>query len=314
MVRRIYIFLLIIFFSRGYSQNLVSNSSYEDTLTCQQWINLGAGIQMVVYPWYRAVKTPDYWCPSTYLNFCGASGVSPNTFAGIRIPRTGVGMAGFAIFTNSREIIGTPLQDTLIQNHIYYVEFYVSPGGNCQLQTDDIGAYLSDSLDPGPVYQYNILPQIENPQGNIINDTLGWTKISGYYTASGNECFVYIGNFKSDSNTTYDTIYSAALNSAYYFLDDVSIVDCTAVGIKENAALQFQLLNNLVGSSLQFTSATKVNRCFIYDMVGNKLKEFVLNQNNSTYTVNVADLSNGMYLLMVEDRNTKRGVRKFVKN
>ncbi len=314
MVRKVVcIFLLIIFLKKGYSQNLVSNSSYEDTLTCQQWINLGAGIHMVVYPWYRAVKTPDYWCPSTYLNFCGASGVSPNTFAGIRIPRTGVGMAGFAMFTNSREIIGTPLQDTLIQNHIYYVEFYVSPGGNCQLQTDDIGAYLSDSLDPGPVYQYNILPQIENPQGNIINDTLGWTKISGYYTASGNECFVYIGNFKSDSNTTYDTIYSAALNSAYYFLDDVSLIDCTATGINEQQQVSFNLLQNPVINSICFTSPFKINAAKVYNTLGVAVKECEFAIQNS-YKIDVADLPRGVYFLQVETKDKRRVVRKFVKN
>ena len=313
MIRKISIFLLIVFLSKGYSQNSVSNTSFEDTVTCQQWLNLGPG-KLICIPWYTAIGTSDYFNFSAALNFCGASAICPATPFGYKNPRTGIGMAGFGMATNYREIIGEPFQDSMVGGHVYYVEFYVSRCPNCQLITDDIGAYFSDSLNVGPVYLFNIIPQVENPQGNMLSDTTGWTKISGYYTASGGEQFIYIGNFKSDSNTTYDTVAGAgpSWNFGYYFLDDVSLVDCTATGMNEQQQVTFNLIQNPVVNSVCFTSPLKINVAKVYSTLGLAIKEceFV---NQSSYKIDAADLPRGVYFLQVETKDKRRGVKKFIK-
>ena len=55
---------------------------------------------------------------------------------------------------------------------------------------------------------------------------------SGQYTAFGGEQYILIGNFFSDAFTNKLTK-NGNLNAAYYYIDDVSVVDCTGIGISE---------------------------------------------------------------------------------
>ena len=231
------VFFMIISVVKG--QNLVQNPDFEDTLTCVQYTQLGGTYFMFCYPWFTAYASPDYFNCNLPINYCGAIGACPTTSVyGTKYPLNGVGMAGFAPFTINmngyKEIIGEGLPNSLLQNHLYYIEFYVSPANNCEYVTDDIGALFSvDSLSMDTFQTFTVIPQVANAQGNILNDTASWTKISGYYNASGGESYLYIGNFKSDTNTTIDSISGAFWNFSYYFLDDVSLIDCTAAGINE---------------------------------------------------------------------------------
>ncbi|HQU99978.1 MAG TPA: T9SS type A sorting domain-containing protein [Bacteroidia bacterium] len=313
-MRKIFVIVIILIlqFNSVHSQNIIANGSFEDTVTCQQWLNLSNGL-LICIPWFMAMGTPDYFSNSIFLNFCGASTLYPNSILGYQLPRTGSGMAGFELKNMNTEMISSSIQP-MIQSHLYFLSYYISLCNNCKYVTDDIGAYLSiDSLNPDSILTLNLSPQVSNPQGNYINDTAGWTLISGYYQAIGGEQYLYIGNFKNAANTTFDTIAGASYWGSYYFLDDVSLIDCTATSIVENTALQFQSLNNPVNGTLQFITATKVNRCFIYDMIGNKISTYNLNQNTNTYTVSVTDLKQGMYLLVIEDIEKRRGMRKFIK-
>jgi hypothetical protein len=59
-------------------------------------------------------------------------------------------------------------------------------------------------------------------------------KISGEYIAHGGEQYITIGNFYTDSNTdTIEVSNYQNRHSAYYYIDDVSIIDCTEQGIEE---------------------------------------------------------------------------------
>ncbi len=316
-MKKIILIFIYLFFQEAKAQNLIVNGSFEDTLTCQQWINMGMTPHLISYQWYQAIASPDYFNPSVALNFCGASALCPNTPFGYQSAKTGVGFAGFSIGNNGisgyKEVIGAPMSLTMTSNHLYYIEFYLSASNNGKYVTDDIGAYFAvDSLNPDSTYTYNILPQVENPQGNIINDTAGWTKVSGYYTAAGGERFIYIGNFKSDANTTFDSIAGATYLGSYYFLDDVSIIDCTSVGINEQQPIAFNLLQNPVVNSVCFTSPFKINAAKVYNILGVKVKvcEFTMQSN---YKIDVADLPRGVYFLQVETIDKRRGVRKFIK-
>jgi hypothetical protein len=67
-------------------------------------------------------------------------------------------------------------------------------------------------------------PQIYNPIGFYITDTLNWTKISGIYTAEGGEEWITIGNFFNDDETTaIEFLGGEGSIVSYYALDDVSI-------------------------------------------------------------------------------------------
>jgi hypothetical protein len=71
-----------------------------------------------------------------------------------------------------------------------------------------------------------LVPQIQSNLG-IITDTLNWIAISGTYTATGDEKYMVLGNFKSDvaTNTLLinPTYLPTLVNDIY--IDDVSCMD-----------------------------------------------------------------------------------------
>ena len=296
------------------AQNLVLNPSFEDTITCP----IGTWAMQCRY-WYSAsVGSPDYFSEQPDI-FCSTSYV-PQNQVGFQYARTGIAYVGlgpfvsttFPSFANRREYIGGGLSDTLKHGHEYCVSFYVSVAEEFKYVVDGIGLYLS--VDSAVDYTINtnlsFVPQISNLAGNIIYDTLNWVQISGSYIANSGEKYLTIGNFKDDANTMIDSTSSTA-NSAYYFIDDVSVIDCT-VGINEvndnkdvgrlypNPANTVVYYENVLGED----ESGKVK---LMDMLGKEIKEYKLTKGSNLISIPVSELSKGVYMVKVEitERNSE---------
>jgi len=246
--------------------------------------------------WYTAnIGSPDYFSEQPDI-FCGTSYV-PQSGVGYQYARTGIAYVGLATlmqplnpnYINRREYVGGELSDTLKQGHEYCVSFYVSVAEELKYVTDGIGLYLS--VDSAVDYTINtnlsFVPQIENPAGNIIYDTLNWVQISGTYIANGGEKYLTIGNFKDNANTMIDSINNSVPQSqyeSYLFIDDVSVIDCT-VGIGE-------VNDNLSSGKLYPNPATKVvyfennlsekenGTLQLMDITGREMASYKLNKGN----------------------------------
>ena len=213
-------------------QNLVPNPSFETLISCPDLE--GATFYSYTPPWFSPnLNTPDI------LNACAVNPylVVPNTGIGYQQAHTGVGYGGFAWAFSSIncEYLSVKLNTALLSGRKYCINFFVNPGNYTAMGIDRIGAYIStDSLHVGTYGYLQFIPQIENPTGNILTDTVNWTEISGEYIASGGEQFINIGVFRPDSmiQTAYiDTIHAGLW--PYYFLDDVSVTLCDTTGIYE---------------------------------------------------------------------------------
>ncbi|MBL0051637.1 MAG: T9SS type A sorting domain-containing protein [Bacteroidetes bacterium] len=221
------------------------------------------------------------------------------------------------LYIELRELIGYPFTNPLIANHNYYLEFYISCADSAPFALEGIGAYFSVDTPffngwPGLIFT----PQVHSPLGYVLNDVTTWTKISGNFIAGGGENVMTLGVLFPDSALTIDTINTNTLltiGGAYYYLDDVTLIDCTAVGLAEIAALDFQLLNNPVNDVLYFTSYQKITNAYITDMLGEIILQNEFNDVYFNYQINVATLPRGIYLLAVEDKNKRRVVQKFLK-
>ena len=319
MKKRLVILISLVVFKSN-AQNLVLNPSFENTIPCWIFINLGTW-QMQCTNWYSASGgSPDYFS-ETYDQMCYALPV-PQSTAGYQYARTGVAYVGLAPFfttifpsyVNRREYIGGILSDTLKQGHEYCISFYVSVADGMKYVIDGMGLYLS--VDSAVDYTINtnlsFIPQISNPSGNIIYDTLNWVQISGTYIANGGEKYLTIGNFNDDINTLVDST-SGTLMGAYLFIDDVSVVDCT-VGINEieNHQLQFFISPNPVDYELrikyEFTNATLE----ITNVLGNVVLIESVKSDEKNIKINVSNFSKGVYFVKVfNDKGVT--VKKFVK-
>jgi gliding motility-associated-like protein len=219
----IFYFLFFIFCSN--SQNLIVNPSFEDTTQCPS-----TGGQIVYAPnWVSANgASPDLFnsCADDILTGVGF----PNTGFGYQYPRTGNGCAGFFAICGvavCREYIQTQLIDTLIKDKEYCLTFYVCLSNPSTGAVSQVGAHFSNT----PIFISSIsnlpyTPQVINPFGNYLIDTLNWMKISGQYTAIGGEKYITIGCF--NDNSTLDSIYfgNGAVQGTYYYIDDVSLQLC----------------------------------------------------------------------------------------
>lgn len=310
--------ILIAICQSVHSQNIIQNSSFEDTIPALT--NPDYGGPGSAPPWFTVLQSPDYLSETYYLPMF--SGVPSNPF-GYQYARNGIACLGFgsyvpnATFPDARELIGYPFSNPLISNHNYYLEFYISCGDSASFALDGVGAYFSVDTPfkygwPGLIFT----PQVHSPLGYVLNDVTNWTKISGNFIAAGGEKVMTIGVLFPDSLLTIDTLNTntfLTIGASYYYLDDVTLIDCTAVGMAEVSAIDFQLLNNPVNDALHFTSYQKITGAYITDMLGKIILQNEFNDAYFNYQINVATLPRGIYLLVVEDKNKRRVVKKFLK-
>ncbi|MFA6923592.1 MAG: gliding motility-associated C-terminal domain-containing protein [Bacteroidales bacterium] len=251
MKKIILLILLIIFTALLKAQdqlyNLINNYSFEDSIKCPY----AQGQVEFAKHWIAPVTISS---PAEYYNGNCSGGLggafsTPNAICGYQIPKTGKAYIGFHgvahaksktnIDKDAREYIETQFIDLLKINNNYYINFYISLADKSGYAISSMGAHISDTLiHKNSDYKYFPLPtQIQNIKGKIIADTINWTKISGIYKAQGGEQYITIGNFNTDSLSDTLCINPSAwlFESAYYYLDDVSVYDITAEAGRDTA-------------------------------------------------------------------------------
>lgn len=224
------------------AQNLVPNPGFEYHTRCPDNVTELA----LAFPWFKPTDTtPDYY------NACAGNsnaGVPKNLF-GFQTAHGGQAYAGAVMFEAGwREYVEVPLLSPLVEYHTYSISFYVSLATNyphCAI--DDVGAYLSvNKLTQAGDGFISRTPQVRNPPGNFLNSS-DWTLIQGTYTAVGGEKYLTIGDFDSDANTPYDPASGKFGAFAYYYIDDVSVVDISSCS--NNGCITITSPNDIVVST-----------------------------------------------------------------
>jgi gliding motility-associated-like protein len=219
-------FILIFLLPISSAQNLILNSSFEENSTCplgliDKIFHWQAGSPI----WPKVFDTCDY----TLNKYFGVP-VNLDSSLGYQLPRNGKAYAGINVFYTMplvREYLKYEFQNRLIKDKEYCLTFYVNLTNYSRFAIANIGAYFTDSslyCNSIPcILDYK--PQVFNPPTNIISDTVEWTKISGCFTALGNEKYMLIGNFTQDSLVNKDTSrYIPSFDwSTFYYIDDVSL-------------------------------------------------------------------------------------------
>lgn len=195
--------------------NLVPNPGFDVLEFCP-----GDHGQLVsAMPWTSQTGTPDIFhtCATSVLYR------APYPYICMYVPpHNGEGYAGITVY-GTREFLECNLTEPLQAGRPYYVRFYVAADENCHNQppgfSDAISLMLRRSGDPNANFEI-----IAENSGQVITDTMNWTKISRCYYARGDERNVRIGNPKPDAQSIYETStpdYPYPEN--YMFVDDVFI-------------------------------------------------------------------------------------------
>jgi len=235
-----FLFLLIGLIVNGYSQNLVLNPGFEEYIHCPKGLNVS--VSKSVKNWYG--------CGANYFNKCGY------IFSQKQEPRTGQGYVSTDLSIanikdknlRSDDYLEGTLKCSLNKGQLYYFEMYLLLNKYFNqniVAVDKIDLYFFNKLqkDLNSIYQIS-KPDIEFLNNNFYSDTLNWMKLSGYYTARGEENYFIIGNYYLHDQVNYISVRKEKkCNSkkkhkksiycnevADYFIDDVKLVPVDSLG------------------------------------------------------------------------------------
>jgi len=236
--KQILIILLFFFNIDVFSQNIVSNPSFEvydncpekinQLHLCNKWVSTGNG------------ASPDYFnsC-SLYNKYIGYSVGVPNNFAGYQNSKTGDGYAGIVLLVNDdryfyREYIQGELIEEMILEKEYEIEFFISLAESSSFYSDRISVCLSKKKLLKSDTPYSAL-HCENSliiHDLALNDKERWISIRSKFIASGGEKYITIGVFVNDltkkefKKIKKNNVTLEGKSHCYYYIDDVSVTRC----------------------------------------------------------------------------------------
>ena len=292
------------------AQNLVPNSSFEIYSSCPNGSIWPNEINKAT-PWHNpTTSSPDYFDTCSNSSF----GVPLNAY-GYHYPNTGGAYAGLFCFSydhsSTRDYIQVQLTDSLQAGLQYCISFFLVPaiGSSNKIAITRMGIlFTANAISSSNHSYFNYTPQVESPIGFYITDTLNWTQVTGNFTAAGGERFVTIGNFRTDANTdTISIVYGSGFSKqAYYYIDDISIVNCATGVAKITFDEKATIYPNPTSdqSTLHFDNTKKeICTLTLYNQCG-QIMRTINNITSDQVVIQKNDLTNGLYyfVLRTSDR------------
>jgi hypothetical protein len=210
-MKKLLLFSIFLFPISIFSQSLVLNSDFEDSLQCPS--GSGAFVNYVANWTKPSYGSADYFYTGCTMNTTDEQPHSGNAYGGIIVYDP----------ANYREYMTGHLSSPLTAGTMYTVAFYVSLNNSCMKAINEIGAYVTSTN----IYNTNTLPILVTPQveGNTpYTDTSGWQLVQGSFTASGGEQYIIIGCFRADSAMTMTNVSNVGWGDIYYYVDDVCLI------------------------------------------------------------------------------------------
>lgn len=214
-------------FQQEEAYNFVPNPSFEETLKEPCGWNQGNGKFGTWLPdWTSPTETtPDLFSTRT-RSTCWSN---PSKHSdGHQRPKDGDNMLGIKCYgtggtdTYWHEYAQIELKESLKEDSLYYIEFYVNASHRASRICNNIGAVVQvealETRDRKPLY---ITPTI-NSEKMLKQSILGWKKVTGVFKADGGEKHIIIGNFYRDAATKTQRL-ETGRDGAYYYLDAVML-------------------------------------------------------------------------------------------
>lgn len=222
-------FLILLLFIKlfAFSQNLVPNPSFEDTIYCPT----NSGELIATKFWYSPTAGT-----SDYFNRCSDQNI------GIKIPNTGLGYqntsgngyTGMQIFFDPYgadwiEYIQVQLIEPLKADYLYNFSFLINLANTSNYAIEKIGAWMTPNsvVSNSTSKLFSSPPTVQNVNG-YLKDTLNWMTVSGQFIANGVERYLTIGSYSDTINL--DTISIDSGNGSiisYYYIDSIALTEIT---------------------------------------------------------------------------------------
>ncbi len=216
--------------------NLIKNPSFEDTIQ----ITLGSWGQECIVDWHNLDSSRPQNCAFGFFSnyqYLNNQYKLPNSAFVYTFPRNGDNILNTTAFWKFyftpapvavRSVASSSLKLKLQTSKKYCAKAWVTPSEYQGYYTNGFGMYFDNgqldtivAKDSSGIYPF-VTPQVQAP--NIINDTAGWTLVSGTFIANGTETHIHLGNWLSDSATLKQPNYLQICECEDIFIDDVSLI------------------------------------------------------------------------------------------
>lgn len=292
------------------AQNLVPNWSFEEISACPE--DLGEIERANGWLTFRGSCDLYHMCghPDT-------AGV-PRNWNGEQPAASGNAYGGVVTFSDDdgwpfyvREYMGIQLSAPLQIGATYTASLKVSATlsqGDQRLMfaSDRIGLLFSTSYffenDLAPVRGF---AQVFSSA--VVEDTVGWTAVSGSFVADSAYQYVVVGNFFSDEETAWSLLDPAGIwNYAYYYVDDVCVSSdphfCHLLsGLGNDAQTPFRVWHDGQAGLLYATglNGSNVRQIQVYDAVG-RLVANAGTGGQDALRIPTRGLAQGVYVVVAE--------------
>lgn len=229
----VYTFIIILLAVLSHAQNLVPNSGFEQLIRCPQ--NFSAIREDFNLPGWSSASngTPDHFHSCSW----NEAGV-PGNWAGHSTANSGNGYAGIYLWmgpnsqNNYREYIQCELIESLQPGVRYRIVFHYKLATHSVFAVNRIGLLVTqDKLNYSHDQVISLVPTLSIEKDTAVTTQTGsWESASMDYIAHGGERYLTIGNFFPNDQTRYTQFPNRVgknfmlKSSAYYFIDDVSVI------------------------------------------------------------------------------------------
>jgi len=307
-IRLVLISFFLSFIQPIFGQNLIQNPSFEDTIKTK------AGAYRSAFWSSPTLGSPDFIHPEALVHHWRA----PQNFMGFQHAKEENRYYGFLAYSttipDNREYVQNELSRKLIKDSVYCFEMFVSLGDSSQYAIkNNLGVFFSKRKMKLSLLHKRI---DTNAQINIIDsthftDTSNWRKVSGRFTAGGNEDYLSIGVFVPDS--VLDTLFigggiNRVYDKVYYYIDNLFLGHCDslpkdsgAVGLNEILRKEKDVLlypNPVRQFFTLETQATALSHFQLFNVMG---QQFPLQAEKAAngFRFDAQHLPKGLYILQL---------------
>ncbi len=316
---------IVVFFflnTIGYSQNLIPNPSFEDTLrkrtpnyALRNWTSPNLGSPDYLTPFNDSTRTFPRTAPSNYLGYQTAK--EGKAYVGLRINSDS--MYDMIL----REYVQVKLKRQLIKDSTYCFQIFVSLADSMHYASkDQLGVYFSRSaVTTTSVEAMPYIPQLIVSPNNYIDDKTNWMQFDLSYTANGRKDYITIGNFKDSSSV--DTLNVGGGGNkleyygTYYYIDNLYLGDCDSVPkqstrlINLEKAAQPRIYPNPTNGTLQITSEEALKELMVFDVQGRLVqRKQLFSKGDQALSI---EGKPGLYFLQIWTQKGNRYTEKVIK-
>jgi hypothetical protein len=311
------------------AQNLVPNWSFEEISSCPHY--QGEIEKAVGWLTFRGTESCELYHVCGHPDSCGV----PWNMYGEQWPSHGDGYAGIHTFSDddgwpwyTREWIGIQLTEPMVAGATYHASLKVSLAlgrgaphvERCRFANDRNGLlfttthWVQNDFHPVPGYA-----QIYGT--DVVEDTLGWTVISGSFVADSAYRYVVVGNFFSDEETNWSLMDPNGTGYlAYYYIDEVCVspdpLYCAQQsGIDGTTTDPFRVWSDASTGSLHVAGlqGSGVLNLWVVDAVGRLVVPQQAVGALDAWSINTSSWANGVYMVAAERSNgSRRAERVFL--